>query len=82
MKKNMSTAPTFFFTADEHYGHANIIKYCDRPFASVEEMDAEIINRHNNLVGRKDVTIHAGDFTLAKKTSAENYIKRLKGTHR
>jgi calcineurin-like phosphoesterase family protein len=25
MKKNMSTAPTFFFTADEHYGHANII---------------------------------------------------------
>jgi calcineurin-like phosphoesterase family protein len=25
MKKNMSTAPTFFFTADEHYGHTSII---------------------------------------------------------
>ena len=46
----MSTAPTFFFTADEHYGHTNIIKYCERLFASVEDMDAEIIKRHNELV--------------------------------
>jgi len=43
----MNTAHKFFFTADEHYGHANIIRYCDRPFASVEEMDAEIIQRNN-----------------------------------
>ena len=77
----MSTAITFFFTADEHYGHTNIIRYCDRPFASVKEMDSEIIKRHNELVGSKDVVIHAGDFTLAKKTSAESYIKRLNGNH-
>ena len=77
----MNTAHKFFFTADEHYGHANIIRYCDRPFASVEEMDAEIIQRNNELVGPKDVVIHAGDFTLAKKTIAENYIKLLNGTH-
>ena len=77
----MSTTPTFFFTADEHYGHANSIKYCERPFTSIEEMDATIISRHNELIGSQDVTIHAGDFTLAKKTSAENYIKRLNGTH-
>ena len=67
-----STLP-FFFTTDEHYGHTNIIKFCDRPFASVEEMDAEIIQRHNELIGSKDVVIHAGDFTLAKKPFAENY---------
>ena len=77
----MNTTPTFFFTADEHYGHTNIIKFCDRPFASIEEMDAEIIKRHNELVGSQDVVIHAGDFTLTKKPFAENYIRRLNGTH-
>ena len=79
--KNISTAPTFFFTADEHYDHTNIIKYCERPFASVEDMDAEILKRHNELVGSQDVVIHAGDFTLAKKPIAGNYIQHLKGTH-
>jgi len=63
----MTSTPTFFFTADEHYGHTNIIRYCDRPFGSVEEMDTEIIERHNKFVGSQDVVIHAGDFTLAKK---------------
>ncbi|KOR30496.1 hypothetical protein TI04_05525, partial [Achromatium sp. WMS2] len=24
-----------FFTADTHFGHANIIKYCHRPFDSI-----------------------------------------------
>ena len=49
----MNSKPTFFFTADEHYGHANIIKYCNRPFTSVDNMDAEIIQRHNEMVGPK-----------------------------
>ena len=63
----MNSTPTFFFTADEHYRHENIIKYCDRPFTSVDEMDAEIIRRHNEMAESKDVVIHAGDFTIEKK---------------
>ncbi|MGD8799649.1 MAG: hypothetical protein PVJ44_14050 [Desulfobacterales bacterium] len=77
----MNSTSNFFFTADEHFGHANMIKYCNRPFTSVDEMDAGIIQRHNEIVGPKDVVIHAGDFTLSKKPFAENYIRQLNGTH-
>ena len=71
----------YFFTSDEHYGHKNIIKYCNRPFNSVEEMDQELIRRHNLLVSSEDVVIHAGDFTLKKKQKAHDYISCLNGKH-
>ena len=72
---------TYFFTSDEHYGHANIIKYCNRPFQSVEEMDTELIRRFNEKVTSQDITVHAGDFTLRNKEYAENIIKQLNGNH-
>ena len=71
----------YFFTADEHYGHANIIKYCQRPFDSVAEMDAEIIRRHNEVVGVDDMVVHAGDFTLVSSGAAQRYVARLTGQH-
>jgi calcineurin-like phosphoesterase family protein len=73
---------TYFFVADEHFGHARIIEYTNRPFASVEEMDAEIIRRHNEVVGQGDIVIHAGDFTLAPSQVALTYIAKLNGGHK
>lgn len=71
----------YFFTSDEHLGHTNIIKYCDRPFRDAEEMDGTLIKNHNELVIDDDTVIHAGDFTLSTKRKAENYIRRLNGQH-
>ncbi|NIA10708.1 MAG: phosphoesterase [Nitrospiraceae bacterium] len=68
----------YFFIADEHFSHANIIKYCKRPFDSVEEMDATIIKNFNSKVTKSDCTIHCGDFTFKKP---EKYIKQLNGNH-
>jgi calcineurin-like phosphoesterase family protein len=31
-----------WFTADSHFGHTSILDYCQRPFGSVEEMDAAL----------------------------------------
>lgn len=72
-----------WFTADEHYGHENIIRYCERPYDSVEDMDEALIANHNSRVGQHDTTIHAGDFTLLKnrKLVWQKYIDRLKGNH-
>ncbi len=71
----------YYFTADEHYGHDNIRGYCDRPFDSAEEMDKVIIERHNAVVAPNDIVVHARDFTLKKKSRAEEYIKQLNGNH-
>jgi calcineurin-like phosphoesterase family protein len=70
-----------WFTADEHYGHTNIIKYCNRPFSNVDEMDDSIIKNHNSVVDFTDTVYHVGDFTLRDSREAENYIRRLNGNH-
>lgn len=72
-----------FFTADEHYGHKNILDYSDRPFGSVEEMDAALIKRHNSVVQRGDLVIHIGDFSLvpSAKLVQQRYVRKLKGDH-
>lgn len=71
----------YYFTADEHYNHSNIIRYCNRPFQDVAEMDEEIIRRHNEVVGEKDRVVHLGDLTLLPPSIARDYIKRLNGQH-
>lgn len=71
----------YFFTGDEHYGHVRICEYTGRPFQTVEEMDEALISNHNEIVGKNDIVVHMGDFTLAKKDIATKYIKRLKGSH-
>jgi len=68
----------YWFIADEHFGHTNIIKYANRPFDNVEEMDETIIQNHNEVVRKGDIVIHAGDFSFKPR---EAYVRRLNGSH-
>lgn len=68
-----------FVTADHHFGHANIIKYCNRPFSNAEEMDAIMIERWNEVVGLDDEVWHLGDFTLGGLALANKYFTQLNG---
>lgn len=67
-----------FFTSDTHFGHKNIIRYCNRPFSSVEEMDVAMIERWNEVVGPSDTVYHLGDFSINNQ-SAQKYVGRLNG---
>lgn len=73
----------YFFTADEHYYHRNIIEYSNRPFENVWEMNSALMDNHNSIVKAGDIVIHAGDFTLSKnrKKIQLSIIDHLNGTH-
>ena len=51
-----------FFTGCTHFGHANIIRLANRPFSSVEEMDATLVENWNKTVRKNDLVYHLGDF--------------------
>lgn len=68
-----------FFTSDTHFGHKNIIRYCDRPFADVEQMDKELIRRWNNVVSDDDTVYHLGDFAFAGTRRIEEILAQLNG---
>ncbi len=67
--------PKLWFTADTHFGHLNIMKYCHRPFHSVEEMDETMIRNINDLVHEDDILYHLGDFSFGSTLIWRNRIK-------
>ena len=67
---------TSFFTADTHFGHANIIKYCNRPFKDTDEMNEALIANWNNVVSEGDTVYHLGDFSFR---GYHRYRNRLNG---
>ncbi len=71
-----------YFTADTHYFHKNIIKFCDRPYVDVEAMNEDLIARWNAVVQPKDDVYHLGDVTFGDEVSTANILGRLHGrTH-
>jgi calcineurin-like phosphoesterase family protein len=69
-----------WFTSDAHFGHANIIKFCDRPFSSLEHMHEELVRRWNDRVGVDDRVVVVGDFALGRIEESLQVLDRLNGT--
>jgi calcineurin-like phosphoesterase family protein len=65
-----------YFISDTHFHHANIIKYCERPFSSVEEMNESLIKNWNSVVRHDDKVYHLGDVVFGK---SRGVIERLNG---
>ncbi len=68
-----------FFVSDTHFGHANIIKYCQRPYATVQEMNDSLIENWNRIVKPNDVVWHLGDFAFMQINPFTDVLKRLNG---
>lgn len=69
-----------FFTSDTHFGHKNIIKYSNRPFKDVTEMNEALIANWNAKVGPDDWVFHLGDFCfISERNKQRQIIDRLNG---
>jgi calcineurin-like phosphoesterase family protein len=81
MKKDF-TKDEVVFLSDTHFGHANIINYCSRPFTypDIEEMDLTMLSAMQDADAAGKTIIHAGDFVF-RPTTLESVGWRPKGDH-
>lgn len=68
-----------FIYSDPHFGHKNVIKYANRPFSSINEMNSQLIKNFNKVVGHDDVVYILGDFSFLNTISTAEILKSLNG---
>jgi calcineurin-like phosphoesterase family protein len=66
-----------WFTADFHLNHSNILRYCDRPFPNVEEMNQGILDQINRWVKTNDILYFLGDFCMGSKARAVEFRRQI-----
>lgn len=68
-----------FYTSDTHFGHSNIIRFCNRPWKTVADMDRDMIAAWNARVADDDHVWHLGDFCYRNAADARSYLRALNG---
>jgi len=68
-----------YFSSDHHFCHKNIIKYTGRPYSCVEDMNSDIIQKHNSVVEPDDVWHCIGDFAFANIKKQTELLASLNG---
>lgn len=68
-----------YYIADTHFGHKNIIRYDNRPFDSIKEMDETLIERWNKTVSENDVVYILGDLSWYDEDRTLKILDALNG---
>lgn len=69
-----------YFYSDPHFGHKNVIKYDNRPFKDIQDMNNKLIDKYNKVVKNDDLVIWVGDCFFTRMDSAQNIMNSLNGT--
>ena len=67
------------FTSDQHFGHNNIIGYCNRPYYNVEHMNRSLIENYNKMIGPNDNVVWVGDCFFCGAEERQKIMKQLNG---
>lgn len=66
-----------WYTADTHFLHENIISFCQRPFNSVDEMDAALIENMWAVVQPEDELWIVGDFAYGPRSKDQSKLQKI-----
>ena len=80
---------TIWFYSDPHFDHENIIRYCNRPFTSVNTMNEHLLTQFNRRVSQGDTVYFLGDMSFGRSARKPEYwlgllngnITYIKGSH-
>lgn len=67
----------FYVISDLHFSHKNIIKYCNRPFSSANEMNRVLFENWNKVVKPEDDIFFLGDFMMGGSTYKEKHFNNV-----
>lgn len=71
----------YYYIADPHFGHENILKLCQRPFGSIDDMNQALITAWNERVTGNDTVFILGDL-FYRCADPEPILQQLKGRKR
>jgi calcineurin-like phosphoesterase family protein len=68
-----------FVYSDPHFGHKNVLKYDLRPWETIEEHDAALVERYNAVVRPEHHVLWLGDCFFVKREPALAIMSSLRG---
>lgn len=81
-KINITLAPdqNLYLTSDLHFGHRNVIRFCDRPFVDEKDMGKALLGNWNNRVHPNDFIFNLGDtFWFNDRHSCKKIVQKMHG---
>lgn len=79
IEKQILNGGKIYFWSDQHFGHKNIIKYADRPFLSIEEMNSFMLDNFKKTITDNDIVIWGGDVAMMNLEVTKKLLKDLPG---
>jgi calcineurin-like phosphoesterase family protein len=80
LKDDRAERKSIYLIGDTHFDHANIIKYCRRPFANVETMNKFLVRSWNATVKDRDLVYFLGDWSYGRRSRSAGYwVRHLNG---
>lgn len=78
IQQSLLAGARVWMTSDLHFNHANVIQYCNRPFANVTEMNQHLLSQVRKIP-KDEWLILIGDLAMGDHAEAMQWIRQIPG---